>query len=85
MMAGRIDALSGGWALFWNELLDGAPQGPHRSVAATANWIGEVVTARTATARWFDATFADGAAASTGRDDDPRPTGSPAVEPSAMD
>src|SRR5580704_5488557 len=85
MMAGRSDALSGGWSVFWNELLDGAPQGPHRSVAATANRIGEVVTARTATARWFDATFADGVAASTCRDDDPRPTGSPAVEPSAMD
>jgi hypothetical protein len=84
MMAGRSDALSGGWSVFWNELLNGAPPGPHRSVAAAANRIGEVVTARTTTARWFDAIFADGAAASTWRDD-LRPTRNPAVEPSAID
>jgi menaquinone-9 beta-reductase len=59
MTAGRIDALSGGWSVFWNELLDGAPPGRHRSVAATASRLGEMMTARTATAQWFDTTFAD--------------------------
>jgi menaquinone-9 beta-reductase len=56
--AGRSDALSGGWSVFWNELLDGARPGRHRSVAAAANWLGSVITARTPTARWFDTTFA---------------------------
>jgi geranylgeranyl reductase family protein len=50
----RGDTLSGGWAVFWNELLDGAPPGAHRTVAAAATRLGSVVTARTATARWFD-------------------------------
>jgi len=60
MMAGRNDALAGGWSVFWNELLNGAPPGRHRSVAASASRLGQIMTARTATARWFDATFADG-------------------------
>jgi len=60
MMAGRNDALAGGWSLFWNELLNGAPPGLHRSVAASASRLGQVMTARTATARWFNATFPDG-------------------------
>jgi geranylgeranyl reductase family protein len=59
MMARRSDALSGGWSLFWNELLDGAPPGRHRAVAATASRLGEMMTARTSTARWFDTTFPD--------------------------
>ena len=58
--AGQSDALAGGWSVFWNELLNGAPPGLHRSVAATANRAGTMITARTATARWFDTTFAGG-------------------------
>jgi menaquinone-9 beta-reductase len=58
--AGRSDAIAGGWAVFWNELLNGAPPGRHRSVAAAANKLGGMMTARTSTARWFDTTFADG-------------------------
>ena len=56
-MAGRGDALSGGWAVFWNELLDGAPLNRHRSVANGVTQIGRVMTARGATARWFNATL----------------------------
>jgi geranylgeranyl reductase family protein len=59
MMAGRSDALSGGWSVFWNELLNGAPPGRHRSVAASASRLGQMMTARTTTARWFDSTFTD--------------------------
>jgi geranylgeranyl reductase family protein len=32
--------VAGGWAVFWNELLDGAPPGPHRTVAAAATRLG---------------------------------------------
>jgi menaquinone-9 beta-reductase len=53
--AGHTDALAGGWAIFWNELLDGAPQGRHQAVAAAMTRVARTMTARTATARWFDA------------------------------
>jgi menaquinone-9 beta-reductase len=55
--AGGGDALSGGWAVFWNELLDGAPRNRHRSVASAVTHIGRLLTSRTATAKWFEATF----------------------------
>jgi menaquinone-9 beta-reductase len=48
------DSLAGGWAVFWNELLDGAPPGRHRSVAAALTRFGDILTSRTALARWFD-------------------------------
>ena len=51
--AGRVDALSGGWAVFWNELLDGAPPNRHRSVANGVTHIGRAMTARSAVATWF--------------------------------
>ena len=51
--AGRGDALAGGWAVFWNELLDGAPPNRHRSVAQTVTRVGRVLTAPGATAKWF--------------------------------
>ena len=51
--AGRGDALSGGWAVFWNELLDGAPPNRHRSVAEAVTHVGRAVTAQSATAAWF--------------------------------
>ena len=44
----------GGWAVFWNELLDGAPPGRHRSVAAAFTRLGDALTSRTAVARWFE-------------------------------
>jgi geranylgeranyl reductase family protein len=53
--AAHNETLAGGWALFWNELLDGAPPGAHRSVAATATRLGAVLTAGTDATRWFDA------------------------------
>jgi len=46
-------ALAGGWAIFWNELLDGAPPSRARTVAATATTIGQLMTAHSQTARWF--------------------------------
>jgi geranylgeranyl reductase family protein len=54
-VAARNDALAGGWAVFWNELLDGAPPGTHRSVAAMATRLGAVLTAGSDASRWFDA------------------------------
>jgi hypothetical protein len=51
------DAPAGAWAIFWNELLDGAPLSRRRSIAATVTrWSGSI-TSHTATARWFDATL----------------------------
>ncbi len=55
MTAGRADALAGGWSVFWNELLDGAPPNRHQRVAAAATRLGDVLTRRGSTARWFDA------------------------------
>ena len=49
-----LDAFAGGWAVFWNELLDGAPPGRHRAAATALTRGGETLTARTAVARWFD-------------------------------
>ncbi len=51
--AGHSDALSGGWAVFWNELLNGAPPGKHRSVASAMTRIGRVMTAKGRTGAWF--------------------------------
>jgi geranylgeranyl reductase family protein len=55
--AGRGDSFAGGWAVFWNELLDGAPPGRHRSVAAALTRMGRTLTARTAVARWVEETL----------------------------
>jgi geranylgeranyl reductase family protein len=77
MTAGRSDVLSGGWSVFWNELLNGAPRGRHRSVAATANRLGDALTARTSTARWFDTTFARGSFPSMCHGGDHVSTGGP--------
>ena len=52
-VAGQAEPMAGGWALFWNELLDGAPVGRHRCVAAMATRVGSLLTASTGTARWF--------------------------------
>ncbi|HWG72434.1 MAG TPA: geranylgeranyl reductase family protein [Acidimicrobiales bacterium] len=50
-------ALAGGWALFWNELLDGAPAGPDRAVAKFATSAGRAATGFGRTRRWFDAAY----------------------------
>jgi menaquinone-9 beta-reductase len=52
-VAGRGDALSGGWAVFWNELLNGAPPNRHRAVANAVTHIGQAMTSQSATAKWF--------------------------------
>jgi menaquinone-9 beta-reductase len=57
-LLGRSNLLSGGWSVFWNELLDGAPTNGHRAVAASVTWLGQRMTARAATARWFDESLA---------------------------
>ena len=46
-------ALSGGWAVFWNDLLAGATPGPPRTVAAAATRLGRALTAGTPVRRWF--------------------------------
>jgi menaquinone-9 beta-reductase len=51
--AGRSSALSGGWAVFWNELLNGAPPSRHRSVANAMTHVGQAMTAQGAMATWF--------------------------------
>lgn len=59
--AGAVDAFAGGWAVFWNELLDGAAPGRHRSVAAAITRIGRTMTARSEAARWSEAMLSVGA------------------------
>lgn len=54
VVAGRGDSFAGGWAVFWNELFDGAPPGRHRSAARAITEIGRAMSARSATARWMD-------------------------------
>jgi flavin-dependent dehydrogenase len=61
VMAGRIDAVAGGWSIFWNELLDGAPPNRHRTVARAMTRVGRILSAPTPAAAWFAATLpADG-------------------------
>jgi geranylgeranyl reductase family protein len=57
--AGGGSALAGSWAIFWNELLDGAPPSRQRSIASAVTRIGRSASARTATARWFDGNLPD--------------------------
>ncbi|HUE60554.1 MAG TPA: hypothetical protein VMO88_13320, partial [Acidimicrobiales bacterium] len=44
-------ALSGGWAIYWNDLLDGASPGWPRRVARLAHRAGSLITSRTAARR----------------------------------
>jgi hypothetical protein len=60
------DALAGGWAVFWNELLEGAPPGRHRSVATALTRFGETLTSRSAVARWFEPLLVGAPAAASG-------------------
>jgi hypothetical protein len=46
-------ALSGGWAVFWNDLLAGAIPGPPRTVASIAAGLGRTLTSRTRARAWF--------------------------------
>jgi menaquinone-9 beta-reductase len=50
---GRFDRFAGGWSVFWNELLEGAPRNEHRAIARAITWAGRASTAHTSTARWF--------------------------------
>ncbi len=54
---GRVPDVAGGWAVFWNELTDGAPAGRHRAIAAAVTRLGAAMTARSETATWFDRTL----------------------------
>ncbi len=53
--------LAGGWALFWNELLDGAVAGRSRSLAAAATFLGSMATSVSTTKRWFAEALGDSA------------------------
>ena len=48
-------ALAGGWALYWNDLVDGAPPGRSRRVARFAELAGRALTSRTAVRRQMEA------------------------------
>ena len=87
MTAARSDAVAGGWSVFWNELLDGAPPNRHRSAAEAITRIGQLMTARTPSTRWFNAVFgADPAPVSlAGRVDQTRRGGAPPDTPSAAE
>jgi len=48
---GRV--LAGGWAVFWNDLLDGAPAGRPRTLAAALTGVGGWASGWSPTGRWF--------------------------------
>jgi len=50
-------AISGGWSIFWNDLLDGATPGPPRTLAGTAMHVGRVVTQPSRVRHWFNREF----------------------------
>ncbi len=51
-------ALAGGWSVYWNELLEGAPPGRARTVAAAASVLGRALTRPSAPARWLEQVWA---------------------------
>ena len=57
---GRNNLLSGGWSVFWNELLHGAPANRHRTVAAAMTWLGQKMTGGSSIAQWFDDHYLNG-------------------------
>lgn len=56
-LPGVESVFSGGWAILWNELLDGAPDDWSRTIASTSTRIGRVLTAHSYAARWFKETL----------------------------
>ncbi len=50
-------AVAGGWAIFWNDLLDGAPRSRARKVATASSGFGDRLTQRSQAARWFEAEY----------------------------
>jgi hypothetical protein len=50
-------ALAGGWSIYWNDLLDGAPPSSARTTAAAVAGVGRLATRSGATRRWFDTTL----------------------------
>jgi menaquinone-9 beta-reductase len=54
-------ALAGGWAIFWNNLLDGAPESRARKVAAASTVLGRWLTSRSNAAQWIDDSYRDAA------------------------
>lgn len=46
-------ALAGGWAVYWNDLLEGAPANAATTLAALASRAADVVTSRGRIAGWF--------------------------------
>ncbi len=57
-------ALSGGWSVFWNDLIDGAAPGPPRAVASAATRIGQALTGPSRTRQWFARELGDARATS---------------------
>jgi flavin-dependent dehydrogenase len=55
VVAGRVDRIGGGWSVFWNELLDGAPPNSHEALARAVTRAGRAATAHGSTARWLKA------------------------------
>ena len=51
-------AVAGGWSVFWNELLQGAPPGPARTVGAVAASVGRALTRHSPPAAWLDRVWA---------------------------
>lgn len=51
---GSVDRIAGGWSVFWNELLEGAPRNAHRAIARAVMWAGRAATAHSSAARWFE-------------------------------
>jgi hypothetical protein len=53
-------AIAGGWAVYWNELLDGATPGSARTTAALATAIARAATSRSGIRRAVTSSLATG-------------------------
>jgi menaquinone-9 beta-reductase len=47
-------AISGGWSIFWNDLVDGARPGRPKAVASIVHRAGRLATARSRSRRWLE-------------------------------
>jgi geranylgeranyl reductase family protein len=53
-------AIAGGWAVYWNELLDGASPGGARTTASLATAVAHAATRRSRVRRWVTSSLATG-------------------------
>ena len=58
-MPGVSRAIAGPWAVYWNDLRDGAPPSLHAALAAAAHGVGRLATPRAATRKRLETDLSD--------------------------